>query len=180
MLPAVATLLTALHFIGAVLGAGGVTYAEVAHAKAIADGKVERREYEYFAKAFWALRWGMTTVLLSGLALLYVQYFLPDSPDAVLYSPLWMQNTLVLAIIVAGAFMARRAVPWWLGSSLAFAGWWMMLILDLFALFTGSYLMLLFIYAFAVFVSAAFWGYVQSYLHERAKMHERGHHNHHV
>lgn len=177
MLEALATLLAAIHLIGAALGVGGVTYAELAHAKAIADGRVERKEYEYFARAFWALRWGMTTVLLSGLALVYVQFFLPDSPDALVYSPLWIQNTLALAITLGAWFMSRRSWPWWLGSSVVFAGWWMMFILDLFALFTVSYLLLVFTYVVAIFLSAGFWGYVQTLLHERASIKHKQHHH---
>lgn len=177
MLAALATLLATTHLIGSALGAGAVTYAEIAHAKAIADGRIERKEYEYFARAFWALRWGMSTVLLSGLALIYVQYFLPDSDSAVLYSPLWIQNTLALAITLGGWCMARRTFPWWLGSSIAFAGWWMMLVLDLFALFSTSYLMLIFTYVLLVFASAGFWGYVGTLLRERESMrHKHTHH----
>lgn len=170
MLPAVATLLIGIHAIGAALGAGGVTYAEIVYAKAIADNRIDARERAYFEKSYWALRWGMSTVLLSGLALIVVQYFLPDSPDAVLYAPLWMQNTLALIITCSAWFMARGHISWWLGSSLAFAGWWMLLTLDAFALLPVSYVMLLFAYLLAVFASAAFWGYVRTYLHERVKM----------
>lgn len=176
MLEATATLLAALHLIGAALGVGGVTYAEVAHAKAIVDGRVEQREYEYFSRSFWSLRWGMSIVLLSGLALIYVQYLLPSSPDTSIYSPLWIQNTLALAITLGGWFMSRRSLPWWIGSSVAFAGWWMMFILDLFNLFTISYLILVFTYVLLVFVSAGFWGYVQTLLHERATIKHKQHH----
>jgi|GEM_PF-1235135 len=175
MLEALATLLATTHLIGAALGAGGVTYAEIAHAKAIADGRVEHKEYEYFSRSFWALRWGMTTVLLSGLVLIYIQYFLPNSPDAFLYAPLWVQNTLAIAITLGGWLMVRETLPWWIGSSVAFAGWWMMVVLDLFDLFSISYLMLMFTYVVAVFISAGFWGYVQTLLHERASMRHRHH-----
>jgi hypothetical protein len=173
MLADLATLLIAVHAIGAALGAGAATFAEIAYAKAIADNRVEERERAYFAKSYWALRWGMTTVLLSGIALIIVQYFLPDSPDAVLYAPLWMQNTLVLVIAISAWLMARGHVDWWVGSSIAFAGWWMLFILDAFALFPFSYLVLLFAYLIGVFISAAFWGYVRTYLHERAKIRHR-------
>ncbi len=175
MLAALATLLAIIHGLGAAFGVGGVTYAEVTYTKAIADNRITDRERDYFAKSFWALRWGMTTVLLSGIALIIVQYFLPDSPDTVLYAPLWMQNTLALVVTLSAWLMARKYISWWLGSSIAFAGWWMLLILDAFALFPFSYLILLFTYFVAVFLSAAFWGYVRVLLHERAKMKHRHH-----
>jgi hypothetical protein len=170
MLAALGTVLVGIHALGALVGAGGVTFAEVAYSKAIADGKIVERERDYFHRSYWALRWGMTTVLLSGIALIVVQYLLPDSPEAVLYAPLWMQNSLALIITASAWFMTRKYISWWLGSSIAFAGWWMLLILDAFALLPLSYLVLLFVYVFAVFLSAGFWGYVRTILHERAKM----------
>ena len=100
---------------------------------------------------------------------------MPNSPDAFLYAPLWVQNTLAIAITLGGWLMVRETLPWWLGSSVAFAGWWMMVVLDLFDLFSISYLMLMFTYVVAVFISAGFWGYVQTLLHERASIRHRHH-----
>jgi hypothetical protein len=170
MLTALATILIFIHSLGAMLGAGGITYAEVFYTKAVADGHVDRKERDYFARSYFALRYGMTTVLLTGLALIIVQYFLPNSPDEVLYAPLWMQNTLALIVTFAAWALSRDFIPWWAGSSIAFAGWWMLLILDAFALFPIPYLFLLFVFVIAVFVSAAFWGYARVWAHEHVKM----------
>ena len=173
MLEATATLLIALHTLGAALGAGGVTYAEVFYTKAVADGKIDRRERDYFETTYWALRWGMLTVLLSGIALIVVQYFLPDSPDAVLYAPLWMQNTLALVVTISAWALSRDLLPWWLGSALAFSGWWMLLILDAFRAVSVPYLTLLFAYVLAVFIAAAGWGYARVLLRKDVAPGER-------
>lgn len=170
MLSAIATLLIALHTLGAALGAGGVLFAEVFYTKATADGRIDKRERAYFETTYWSLRWGMTTVLLTGIALIYIQYFLPDSPQAVLYAPLWIQNTLALFITVSAWALSRGMIPWWVGSALAFAGWWMMLILDAFQHFSFSYFTLLVVYVIAVFASAVFWGYARVLAHHRGKM----------
>lgn len=169
MLPLVATLLITVHTIGAALGAGGATYAEVFYTKAIADGVIDTRERDYFARSYWALRYGMTTVLLSGIALIVVQYFLPDSPEAVLYAPLWMQNTLALLITLCAWALSRGDIAWWLGSSIVFSGWWMILVLDAFQGFSFSYLLLLFVYVIAIFLTAAFWGYARILAHKQVK-----------
>ncbi len=173
MLSAIAATLTALHLLGAALGAGGVLFAEIFYTKAIADGRITEKEREYFATTYWSLRWGMTTVLLSGIALIVVQYLLPNSPEAVLYAPLWMQNTLILIITAVGWMLSRDLVSWWVGSSMVFAGWWMILVLDAFQTFSFPYLLLLSAYAVAIFVSAAFWGYARVLARDRVKIEEQ-------
>jgi hypothetical protein len=169
MLAALSGLLITIHVIGAALGAAGVTYAEIFYTKATADGHIDRREYDYFSTTFWALRWGMTVVLVSGIALVIVQYLLPNSPEDVFYAPLWTQNTLALVITLAAWFTSRKMFPWWLGSSLAFAGWWMMLVLDGARNATFSYLHLLMVYVLLVCASAVFWGYVRVIAHKDSR-----------
>jgi hypothetical protein len=167
MLESLAILLGGLHTIGAALGAGGALYAELFYTKAIADGRIDTHERAWFSTTYFGLAWGMLIVLLSGLALIIVQYFLPDSPQAVLYAPLWMQNTLALVVTFAAWLMSRRSLPWWLGSSLVFAGWWMMLALDAWQGVSVPYLTLLFIYVLAVFGSGFFWSYMRTVLHKK-------------
>lgn len=170
MLAALATLLAGLHTIGAALGAAGTTYAEIFYAKATADGHVDSREKSWFATTYWSLSWGMVIVLLTGIALTIVEYFLPDSPQMVLYAPLWMQDTLALVVTVTAWYMARGFASWTIGSALIFAGWWMMLALDAWRTVSIPYLSLLAVYALAVAASAVLWGYVRFLFHERAKV----------
>jgi hypothetical protein len=170
MLAALATLLAGLHTIGAALGAAGATYAEVFYAKATADGRIDTREKSWIATTYWSLSWGMTVVLLTGIALTIVEYFLPDAPQGVLYAPLWMQDTLALVVTVVAWCMVQRLASWTVGSSLIFAGWWMMLALDAWRTVSVPYVWLLFVYALAVAASAALWGYVRLLFRERAKV----------
>ncbi len=174
---ALALILAGIHAIGAALGAGGVTFAEIFYTKATADGRIDRREQEYFRATFWALQWGLLTVLISGIALTIIQYFLPNSPQAVLYAPLWMQNTLALVIIIAAWFVSRRAFPWWVGSSLIFAGWWMMLVLDAYRTASVSYFWLWWAYALLFFLSALGWGYARTIAHGRYVHNTKRHHS---
>jgi hypothetical protein len=173
MLAAIATLLIAFHTLGAALGAAGATYAEIIYTKAMADGRIDRREREYFMTTYWALQWGMLTVLVTGLALVVVQFFLPASPDATLYEPLWIQNTLALIITVSAWMLGRSFISWGIGSALVFAGWWMLLILDCFRDYSFSYLGLLFIYVFLAFCSAVFWGYARVLAHKHVSIEDR-------
>jgi hypothetical protein len=170
MLFALATLLAGLHTIGAALGAAGATYAEVFYAKASADGHIDKREESWFRTTYWSLSWGMTVVLLTGIALTVVEYLLPDSPQGVLYAPLWMQDTLALVVTVTAWCMKQNFASWNVGSGLVFAGWWMMLALDAWRTVSVPYLWLLFVYALAVAASIALWGYVRLLFRERAKV----------
>jgi hypothetical protein len=78
-----------------------------------------------------------------------------------------MQNTLAIIITIAAWLMSRRAFPWWLGSSVVFAGWWMMLVLDAWQGISVPYLTLLFAYVISVFIAGGIWSYIRTYVQHR-------------
>ncbi len=161
MLEYLAAFLAGLHTLGAAIGAGGALYAEVIYTKSMQDNHIDAVERRWFSITYKALSWGMFLVLVTGIALIIVQFFLPNSPQDVLYAPLWMQNTLAFVITIAAWFMSRRAIPWWFGSSLIFTGWWMMLALDAWQALSIPYLSLVFLYIISVFIAGGFWEYMR-------------------
>lgn len=186
MLEPFAILLIAVHGLGACLGAGGALFAEIFYAKATADGRLDRRERDWFRSTFFALRWGMTLVLISGILLVVVQYFLPNSPERVLHPALWVQNLLALVIIVFAYLLARKQITWHVGAGAVFAGWWMIFALDVWQGGIYPLLILTAIYVALVLASMAFWGYVSALARAKSlaitvaelRERERAHHGH--
>jgi len=167
MLEILASAFAGLHIIGAAIGAGGALYAEINYLKSLRGAPSDRLESQWFTITFNTLAWGMFVVLLSSIALTLVQFFIPDGPQHVLGSALWMQHTLAFIIIIAAWFLSRKAFPWWLGSSLVFSGWWMLFALDAWHTEPVPYLTLIFSYVILVFISGALWEYARMLARER-------------
>ena len=167
MLPFVAEALMMVHALGAALGAAGVTFAELFYTRAVVDGKINTCEKEHIRHTLWALRWGVMVVVLSGIALVTVEYFLPNSAQTVLTVPFWMIHTLTVIVIIFGFLISRSLVPWWIGSAAAFTAWWMMLALHGWRTIPMSYLALLIAYILLTLFVAAMFHYVRVVLLER-------------
>jgi len=152
---------TVLHTLGAALGALGVTFAEILYLKATRDGRVDAREREYIRTTFFALRWGLTLVLLSGVVLGIIEYQNPNAAQGVLFAPLWFQNTLALIIIATGYALAKNRIPWWLGSSALLTSWWFTLVIDAWRSVPFSYLSLVISFIVLTFIAAGALSYVR-------------------
>jgi hypothetical protein len=161
MLIALASLLIGLHLLGVTIGVAGITFAEIFYLKATADGRIDAREKEYIRSTFWALKWGMFIVLISGSLLILVEYQLPFMNQAVLFAPLWVQETLCLVIITSGWALVKKKVSWFVGTALAFSAWWMILILDAWHNVPLGYSSLIILYALFASLSAIILGYVR-------------------
>lgn len=169
MLPLIAEALQMVHTLGAALGAVGVTFAEFFYTRAVADGKIDTCEKKHIHRTLWALQWGVCTVVLSGLALIIVEYFIPEGSQAVLTAPFWMTHTLTLVVITFGFLISRSLVPWWLGSATAFSAWWMMLALDGWRNVPLGYVALLLAYVLFTVAVVVVFHYVRSVLRERGE-----------
>jgi len=160
-MPTLINVLSVIHALGAAVGAGGITFAEILYLKASADGRIDERERDYIRTTFWALKWGMATVLLSAIALIIAQYQIPAQAQAVTTPAFWAQLTLALVVLLAGYELARKRAPWLVATSFGFAAWWMILILDAWRGADAGYLALLFFYLLAAFISMGAWGYAR-------------------
>jgi hypothetical protein len=124
-------LFVVLQAVGAIIGAGGAVLGEMSYFRAIADGRVDRAEREHLGVIATALRFGMLLLLASSIALVLIA-FIEVSPYQLAYlASYWSMMTLALAVIWASWALSRRRIAFWLGSAIAFTGWWMMALLSL-------------------------------------------------
>lgn len=131
--------LSALHTLGAGLGACAVLYAEWEYLQGHLGGTLTKGERRHLFATFFALRWGLSIVLLSGLALVIAEYLSPVAPSVIDFAPFWAGNTLVLVIILSGFLLSRKLIPFWIGGASALTAWWYVLVLDFLHAPTPSY-----------------------------------------
>lgn len=111
------------HLVGAVLGAGGATVAEIQINKALKDGRVDENERALMHANYWMIRVGLAFIILSSIAI--VLYQLNQGNKWVLTSQkLWIKELMVVAIIINAVALSYRWIPLWLGSSVSFTSWW--------------------------------------------------------
>ena len=157
-------ILSLVHTLGAAIGAAGITFAEVLYLKVSADGRIDDRERDYIRTTFWALKWGMATVLVSAIALIIAQYQDSAAMQAVVTPAFWASLTLALVVLLSGYELAMKRIPWLVATSFGFAAWWMILILDAWKGLDAGYLGLLFFYLLFAFLSMGAWGYARLFL----------------
>jgi hypothetical protein len=158
-------LLSSLHLLGAALGCAGITFAEIFYLKATSDGRIDTREQSYIRSTYWAMKWGLSLALISGLLLTIAQYQSGSPYQIVMYSALWMQDTLALLIIFSGWALAAKRTSWWFATSVAFSAWWMMLLLHGWLTIPLSYMSLVFLYVVFAGATAIILGYFRSVFH---------------
>ena len=151
----------ALHSLGALIGVGTVTYAEFFYTFAASDGVIDHHERKYLRHVFHGLTYGMVLVLFSGIALIVLEYLVPDAPQDVLAAPFWALETLTLFVIVLAARLTKKTSPWWFASAGILTAWWMMLGIDLGYLNRFGYVSILLLFIAATFVVAGVLGYVR-------------------
>lgn len=161
MLPLITSVLLLAHTAGAIIGAVGVTVAELLYIKATIDGRVDIRERHYIESTFFALRWGMSVLLITGFALIMCGFMFPEYNSPVLEASFWVTQTLILLVLIVGWMLARSIIVWWVGSALVFTAWWMILFLTVWELLPPSYFSLIFTYILLSFVVAGVLSYIR-------------------
>lgn len=120
--------LTFSHIIGAVLGVGGATFAEVFYMKAMKDGHVDPMEGDFLKMIYRTLRVGMAFLILSGFG--YFLLFRIEGKEALLYNDRFLAKIALTIIIFFNALLLQsRKIPLWLGSSLSITSWYAALVL---------------------------------------------------
>lgn len=150
-----------LHTLGALIGAGFVTFAEVFYTQAASDGKIDHHERKYLRHLFHGLKFGMILVILSAMALIVLEYLVPDAPQDVLAAPFWFLQTLTLLVLTFGWMLSKDRAAWWFSSAAILVAWWMMLAIDLGYLNSFGYIMLVMMYLLATFIVAGVLHYVR-------------------
>jgi hypothetical protein len=150
-----------LNVIGAMIGAGFVTFAEFFYTLAASDGVIDHHERKYLRHLYHGLTYGMVLVLLSGTLLVVLEYLVPNAPQNVLAAPFWMLETLILLVILFADGLSKEKIGWWLASPAILVGWWMILLLDLGFFNSFGYIVLLFFYVLAAGIGALILGYLR-------------------
>jgi len=116
---------------GAFAGAIAAIWGERAYILAMRDGKIDVAEKAHLRSIGIGLRFGMTLILLSSLALVFISYSLHGTVQPAMTTSYWIFITLALLIIIISSALARHNIPSTLGSASAFAAWWLLIYLTL-------------------------------------------------
>jgi hypothetical protein len=159
----------ALHTLGAFIGTGFTTYAEAFYTRAASDDRIDHHERKYLRRLFHGLTYGLVLVLISGTALIVLEYIVPDAPQEVLAAPFWFLQTLIYVIIFVGWLLSKDKTPWWFGSAAVVVAWWMMLLIDLGFFNSFGYVALILSYIITTFIVAGLLGYFRTWMRRPAK-----------
>lgn len=147
------TFLVIFHIIGAVLGVGGATFAEIFYVKAMQDGVIDPMEGAWMKVIYRVLRIGLVLAVLSGFGFLLL-YRLTGEEEKLLDPKLWAKMTIIIILLVNAILLTARKIPFWLGSSLSFTSWYAALILGAWHEIPYSYLNIMIFYSLAVVLIA--------------------------
>ena len=141
------------HVIGAILGTGGATIAEVQINIALKDKQVDQSERALMHANYWVIRVGMGIILLSVIGMFW--YHLSAGNLWILTSEkLWIKDVMFIAIFVNAILLTKRLVPLWLGASISFTSWWGATLLGLAKGLSLSFETYLIGYTAAIFIVA--------------------------
>jgi len=129
-----ATLILVLVFcqaLGAFAGAFAALWGEIVYVLAIRDGKIDSAERAHLRVIGNGLRFGMMLLLLSSLALVVISYLLHGEVQPAMTASYWIFMTFAVLIIIISWALARRNIPFALGSASALAAWWLLAYLTL-------------------------------------------------
>ena len=157
-------ILAALNTFGALVGTGMTTFAEIFYTHAVSDGEIDHNERKYLRRLFKGFTFGITLVLLSNIALIVLEYLVPDASQAVFAAPFWALQTLALLIIITGWLLSKRRIAWWLGSAMVLTAWWVMLLIDLGFFNTTGFLVLAFDYILVTALVAGILGFARMHM----------------
>lgn len=142
------------HIIGAILGTGGATVAELQITRALKDKHVSDEERALMHINYTMIRVGMGFVLVSAIAMFW--YFWDDGLNSYLTSgKVLMKDLMFVAIFVNAILLTKRMVPLWLGASISFTSWWGASLLGAAGTIPYGFFTLFIGYIIAIFVVAA-------------------------
>ncbi|MDR3546979.1 MAG: hypothetical protein P4M11_01655 [Candidatus Pacebacteria bacterium] len=159
-------LLAILNTLGALIGTGMTTFAEVFYTHAVSDGEIDHHERKYLRRLFRGFAFGITLVILSNIALIVFEYLVPYAPESVLTVPFWSLQILTLIIIFVGWLLSKRQIQWWLGSSAVLVAWWLILLIDLGLLNAAGFFEIIFTYIIATILAAGALSYLRMHMRE--------------
>lgn len=164
---AVMPLLVIGHIIGAVLGVGAATFAEILYMRAMRDGVVEPEEGATLRIVYRVMRIGLYLTLITGFS--FLLYFRFSGNEAMLFDgKLWAKMTIVLIIPLNALLMSFRKIPMWLGSAVSLTSWYAAVVLGVYRTVPFSYVSIIVLYVIAVFIVAAALSLIRDIYYRRA------------
>lgn len=121
-------LLKLTHIIGAVLGVGGSTLAEVFLFQAGRAGKLDNTAVSFLRGTYQTIRVGTLLLIFSGFG--YLLWFRYSGQSAWLYEDrIWMKMILMLIIGLNALLFQQKKISSLLGSTIFFTSWYAALVL---------------------------------------------------
>ena len=125
------SILVGLQALGAVIGAITAVWGEIAYVRASADGVITNAETAHLKKLGYGLRFGLSLLLLASLGLVIKAYTNSLGVQPALTTSYWILIALALFIIFLSWALARKKIPFALGSAAVFTAWWFLAYLAL-------------------------------------------------
>jgi hypothetical protein len=160
-----------LNTLGALIGTAFTTYAEIFYTRAAADDRIDHHERKYLRHLFQGLKFGMILVLVSGVALIVLEYLVPSAPQTVLTGPFWALQTLIYLIIALAWALSKKKASWWFSSAAILVGWWMMSLIDLGFLNSFNYVQIILAFIFVTFIVAGLLNYLRTWMRRSTRVH---------
>ena len=145
--------------LGALTGASTTIWGELAYMRAMRDGKIDRAERAHLHAIAHGLRFGMTLLLISSLALVIIAYALRTAIQPAQTTGFWTLIAFAVLIIYVSWALSRNRISFALGSAIAFTAWWLLAYLTLGLLPTLSFgaVVSFFIVATAIFYAVLYY-----------------------
>ncbi len=140
------------HTVGAVLGVGGATLAEVLLIKALKDGNMDPLESNLMHGVYSVVRVGFVISLVSGFSFLIL--YKANGQIGQIWNPvLWAKMTVVFSIGLNAILLQARAIPVKLGSAISFVSWYTALFLGVFIRgLSVGYFSVIFVYLIVIII----------------------------
>lgn len=137
------------HVIGALLGTGAATFAEIFVVKALRDGVIEPLESDYLKTIYTVLRIGLFITIISGFGFLF--YYRITGQETLIYNPkLWAKLTIIVIILFNALLLQAHKLPLTLGSAISLTSWYAAFFLGMWQGLSAGYGEILLWYATAV------------------------------
>lgn len=155
------TFLVIIHSIGAMLGVGSVTFAEIFYLKfkKFLGGQLHPTSNSFFSVIFAVERVGLILLVASGLGLLLMD------GEALRTDPrIWAKLTIILVLLFDTVAWKSQKVSGLLWGAVSIASWYTTLVLGTWHGLTASYALIMIWYFVAILIIAAILNFVRNAL----------------
>ena len=117
--------------LGAIIGVVTAVWGQIAYVHAMRDGRLDHAERRHLDIIAHGLRWGMSLLLVSSLALVVAAYLSGAATQPAVTENYWALVAFALIILFISLELSRKRITFVLGSAIAFTAWWFLAYLTL-------------------------------------------------